>query len=57
MGLVIPRIHLDAPIEPVSLHGTDNGFEWDILWAALGWRNLSATPGHAGNTVLSGHND
>jgi LPXTG-site transpeptidase (sortase) family protein len=54
--LVIPRIHLDAPIEPVSLHATDNGFEWDIPWAAVGWHNLSATPGHAGNTVLSGHN-
>jgi sortase (surface protein transpeptidase) len=22
----------------------------------VGWHNLSATPGHAGNTVLSGHN-
>lgn len=54
--LVIPRINLDAPIEPVALHATDNGFEWDIPWAAVGWHNLSATPGHAGNTVLSGHN-
>lgn len=54
--LVIPRIGLDAPIDPVSLRATDNGFEWDIPWSAVGWHNLSATPGHTGNTVLSGHN-
>ncbi|HSN77182.1 MAG TPA: class F sortase [Anaerolineae bacterium] len=54
--LVIPRIGLDAPIEPVSLRATSDGFEWDIPWSAVGWHNLSATPGHAGNAVLSGHN-
>lgn len=54
--LVIPRIGLDTAIEPVSLHATVNGFQWDIPWSTVGWHNLSSTPGHAGNTVLSGHN-
>lgn len=54
--LVIPKIKLDVPIEPVGLRASDDGFEWDIPWSAVGWHNLSSSPGHMGNTVLSGHN-
>jgi hypothetical protein len=54
--LVIPRIKLDAPIEPVGLRASDEGFEWDIPWSAVGWHNLSSSPGRTGNAVLSGHN-
>lgn len=54
--LVIPQIELDAPVEPVGLRATADGFQWDIPWATVGWHNLSSTPGHPGNTVLSGHN-
>ena len=54
--LVIRKYGVDAPIEPASLLPTKRGFEWEIPNNAVGWHNLSSTPGHAGNTVLSGHN-
>lgn len=54
--LVIPKIKLDAAIEPVGLKSTRRGYEWDMVPNAAGWHDLSATPGHPGNTVLSGHN-
>lgn len=55
--LVIPKIRVDTVIEPVGLHAVGDGFEWGTLWDKVGWHNLSATPGHMGNTVLSGHNN
>ncbi len=54
--LVIPELKLDAAIEPVGLQSTRRGYEWEIAPKAVGWHDLSATPGHSGNIVLSGHN-
>ncbi len=38
------------------MRASDDGFEWDIPWSAVGWHNLSSSPGRTGNAVLSGHN-
>lgn len=54
--LVIPKLKLDARVEPAELVTTQRGLEWEIPKKAVGWHDLSSAPGHAGNTVLSGHN-
>ncbi len=60
--LVIPAIHLEAPIIPVGLtHYQVNG-QAATTWAvpdhlAVGWHDTSALPGQGGNTVFNGHQD
>ncbi len=59
--LLIPRLGLDAPIEPVglipSIAGTEV-YEWAVPeWRAAGWLNRSAPFGQSGNTVLDGHHN
>jgi LPXTG-site transpeptidase (sortase) family protein len=59
--IVIPVIHLEAPVVPVSWTITEvDGQErpmWDLPdTRAAGWHETSASLGVPGNTVLSGHN-
>jgi len=59
--LAIPTIELDTPIAPVGIRlfeidGQQYG-TWNVRDNEVGWHNLSANLGHAGNTVLSGHSD
>jgi LPXTG-site transpeptidase (sortase) family protein len=59
--LEIPRLALDAPVEPVGPIGSDATtglFEWAVPeQRAAGWLNQSAPFGLAGNTVLAGHHN
>ncbi len=59
--LVIPRLHLDAPVEPVGMVPAANlpGLvEWTVPdHRAAGWLNTSAAWGVPGNTVLAGHHN
>jgi sortase A len=55
--IVIPAIGLDALVVPVGWTVTDEGAAWDAADYAAGWHQGSAYPGHAGNTVLSGHHN
>jgi sortase (surface protein transpeptidase) len=59
--LMIPAIALDSPITPVGIdtleiNGQTYGI-WQVRDDEVGWHNLSANLGQAGNTVLSGHSD
>jgi LPXTG-site transpeptidase (sortase) family protein len=59
--LVIPSIEMDRAITPVGIrlleiNGQTYGI-WNVLDTEVGWHNLSASLGQAGNTVLSGHSD
>ena len=60
--LIIPAIHLEAPIIKVELmHYQVNG-QAAATWAVpdyftVGWHDSSALPGQGGNTVLNGHQD
>ena len=59
--LRIPAIHVDAPVEPISLTVTWVDGQAQRMWAvpdhaAAGWHETSARLGVAGNTVLNGHN-
>ncbi len=56
--IVIPAIHLDAPIEPVGWSQINGASAWDIPnHFAAGWLKTSATLGSPGNTVLDGHHN
>lgn len=59
--LVIPSIALDSPVVPVKQESTviDNKpyKTWQVADNEVGWNNLSAPLGQAGNTVLTGHSD
>jgi sortase A len=59
--LVIPSIHVDAPILSVQLvkqvQGKQMVSTWQVARDAVGFHNTSAAPGTLGNTVLSGHNN
>jgi sortase A len=59
--LVIPRLNLDVPIEPVGLIASavaPGVYEWAVPdYKAAGWLNTSAPLGVAGNTVLDGHHN
>lgn len=59
--LLIPRLGLDVPVEPVGLiPSTASGeiYEWAVPeQRAAGWLNRSALFGHTGNTVLDGHHN
>ena len=60
--LEIPALDIDASIErvglkPVVKEGNDY-LQWQVPNGFLiGWHESSATLGHAGNTVLNGHNN
>ncbi len=59
--LMIPVIALDSRVVPVGqtpivLDGVVYR-KWNTADDAVGWHNLSARLGHAGNTVLTGHSD
>jgi sortase A len=56
--IVIPAIHLDAPIEPVGWSQVNGVNAWDIPnHFAAGWLKTSAPLGRPGNTVLDGHHN
>jgi sortase A len=59
--LVIPRLNLEAPVEPVGLVPSTVApgvLEWDVPgYRAAGWLNTSAPLGRPGNTVLDGHHN
>jgi sortase A len=59
--LVISKVHLDRAIVPVGrkpivVEGKSYTI-WETADNEVGWHNLSALPGQAGNIVLSGHSD
>ena len=59
--IVIPSIHVDAPVVPVSWHATEIDGQTQAAWEvpdtyAAGWHENSASLGVPGNTVLNGHN-
>ena len=56
--IVIPAIHLDAPIEPVGWSQVNGVNAWDIPdHFAAGWLKTSALWDQPGNTVLDGHHN
>ena len=59
--IIAPAIGLDAPVVEIGWHLVErNGqwvSEWDTADGAAGFHRGSAYPGHAGNTVLSGHHN
>lgn len=59
--LIISKIRLDEAVVPVGrkpivIEGKRYTI-WETADNEVGWHNLSALPGQAGNTVLSGHSD
>lgn len=60
--LIIPRLNLDAPIEPVArqpmLQDGQTYYQWQVpAGSAAGWHNETAVLGQIGNTVLNGHHN
>lgn len=60
--LIIPRLDIDAPVEPVSRQPfIENGqtyYQWQVPdSSAAGWHNETAVLGQIGNTVLNGHHN
>ena len=60
--IVIPAIHLDAPVVPVESQEVVLNFKTYNQWLvpdeyAAGWHSLSAPLGVIGNTVLNGHHN
>ncbi len=56
--IVIPSIHLDAPIETVGWSEVKGAGVWDIPYHfAAGWLKTSVPLGQPGNTVLDGHHN
>ncbi len=59
--IVAPAIGLDARVVPIGgKRITQNGDTiavWEVASQAAGWHENSATPGMAGNIVLSGHHN
>jgi sortase A len=59
--IVIPTIHVDAPVVPVSWQTAEVDGQTQAAWEvpdvyAAGWHETSAPLGVPGNTVLNGHN-
>lgn len=56
-----PSIHLSAPVVEtgwkVSSSGGPDITEWEVPDGAAGFHKGTALPGHAGNTVISGHHN
>lgn len=60
--LIIPRLGIDTPVEPVSrqpfLDGGETYYQWQVPdGSAAGWHNETAVLGQSGNTVLNGHHN
>ena len=59
--LLIPRLELEVPVEPVGMVTSTVApgvFEWAVPdHRAAGWLNTSAALAQAGNTVLDGHHN
>lgn len=60
--LVIPKIQLDVPIEPVTYKSVELDGKTYEQWFApdaptVGWHQTSAQLGAVGNTVLNGHHN
>jgi sortase A len=58
---MIPAIELDSLVVPVGwkkveVDGQTYG-QWDVDDNLVGWHNLSASLGQAGNSVLNGHSN
>jgi hypothetical protein len=54
VNLLIPRLGLEAEIQPVSLTA-DNAMDVPADGDKVGWFESGARPGEAGNAVLAGH--
>ncbi|MFN8483016.1 MAG: sortase [Anaerolineae bacterium] len=58
---VAPTINVDSKVQEVGFKTIKQGNQWFSEWEtadyAVGFHKMSALPGHAGNTVLSGHNN
>lgn len=59
--IVVPALHIDAPIVPVSVEEKQIAGKTQKIWGvpddfAAGWHDTSARVGERGNTVLNGHN-
>ena len=59
--LIVPSVALDSQIMPVDktavvINGVSYG-QWNTVDNLVGWHDLSAKLGQAGNTVLNGHSD
>lgn len=60
--LIIPRLNIDAPVEPVSrqpvMEGDETYYQWQVPnSSAAGWHDETAVLGQIGNTVLNGHHN
>ena len=55
--LLIPRIHLDVPVEPAGWIEKSGRRTWTVPNSAASWHLGSARVGEADNLVLSGHNN
>jgi sortase A len=59
--IVIPALGLDEEVRPVGwtrvFNGSDETNVWETANYAAGFHENSASPGLAGNTVISGHNN
>lgn len=60
--LIIPKIDLEAPIEPVSYKVVEADGKTYEQWFApdsrtVGWHQTSAALGRPGNTILNGHHN
>lgn len=54
--LLIPAIHVDAPVEQVGLT-KDGNMDVPQKWEDTGWYSGGPRPGSAGNAVIAGHLD
>jgi sortase (surface protein transpeptidase) len=56
--LLIPAVHIDAPIEPVGLvAGKYLAVPTRNQWDGVGWYRYGPLPGEQGNAVIDGHLD
>jgi LPXTG-site transpeptidase (sortase) family protein len=56
--LIIPAIHVDAPIEPVGLvEGKYLAVPTQNPWEDVGWYRYGPLPGEQGSAVIDGHLD
>src|ERR671937_368770 len=51
--LVIARLGIATPVVPLGIAGA----QWQVPAYAAGYLSGGAWPGHAGNTVITGHDD
>lgn len=59
--IVVPALHVDAPVVSVSVEEKQTAGKTQRIWGvpddfAAGWHDTSARVGERGNTVLNGHN-